>query len=64
MAGALGAFLVAPELEKLLFKTSARDSTHFLVAAAVLGGAALAVSLVTGHPAATVEPLEALRAES
>jgi putative ABC transport system permease protein len=63
VAGAGIAVAARSKVQPLLFQQSATDPTAFLVAAAVLGLAAFAASLVPALRAARVPPGEALRAE-
>ena len=63
VVGAAIAVAARSRVQPLLFEQSATDPTAFLVAAAVLGLAAVAASLAPALRAARVPPGEALRSE-
>jgi ABC-type antimicrobial peptide transport system permease subunit len=62
-AGLVGSMAVATLMRKLLFATEAWDAFTLVSVAVVLGTAALAASYLPARRAASVNPLEALRAE-
>jgi macrolide transport system ATP-binding/permease protein len=61
--GLLGSLGAASLIRSLLFGTSAWDAATLAAVAITLGAAALAASYLPAHRAATVNPVEALRAE-
>jgi ABC-type antimicrobial peptide transport system permease subunit len=63
VAGLLGSMAAATLMRKLLFATEAWDGFTLVSVAVVLGSAALAASYLPARRAASVNPLEALRAE-
>jgi macrolide transport system ATP-binding/permease protein len=63
VAGLLGSMAAATTMRKLLFGTEAWDGFTLVSVAVVLGSAALAASYLPARRAASVNPLEALRAE-
>jgi predicted permease len=62
-AGLVGSVGTATLMRKLLFGTAAWDAGTLLAVAAVLAASALAASFIPAHRAASVNPVEALRAE-
>jgi macrolide transport system ATP-binding/permease protein len=50
-------------MRKLLFGTQAWDAPTFVCVAVVLGASALLASYIPAHRAASVNPVDALRAE-
>ncbi len=63
VAGLAGAIVTATAMRQLLFATKVWDAFTLTTVAAVLGIAALAASYLPAHRAASVNPVEALRAE-
>ena len=63
LAGFVGSIAAATGVRQLLFGTEAWDPFTFSTVVAVLGSAALAASYIPAHRAASVNPVEALRAE-
>jgi macrolide transport system ATP-binding/permease protein len=63
VAGVLCSLVSATLIQKLLFETPARDVPTLAAVAAVLGAASLLASYVPARQAASVNPVEALRAE-
>jgi predicted permease len=63
VAGALCSLASATLIQKLLFETPPRDVSTLAAVAAVLGMASLLASYVPARQAASVNPVEALRAE-
>ena len=61
--GLLGAAALSRFMESLLFEVSARDTTSFLLAPAVLGLACAAALLAPARRAASVDPASTLRAD-
>jgi predicted permease len=62
-AGLACSLIAATMMRGLLFGVSAWDGSTLIVVAVVLGGAALAASAIPARRAASVDPMEALRAE-
>jgi ABC-type antimicrobial peptide transport system permease subunit len=62
-AGLVSSIAAATLMRKLLFATQAWDAFTLLSVAVLLGGAALVASYLPARRAASVNPLEALRAE-
>lgn len=62
-AGLACSLVAATMMRGLLFGVSAWDGSTLIVVAVVLGGAALAASAIPARRAASVDPMEALRAE-
>jgi predicted permease len=62
-AGLACSMIAAMMMRGLLFGVSAWDESTLIVVAAVLGGAALTASAIPARRAASVDPMEALRAE-
>jgi macrolide transport system ATP-binding/permease protein len=63
VAGLVGSILAASLMRNLLFGTQAWDAFTLATVAVVLGAAALTASYLPARRAASVNPLEALRAE-
>jgi predicted permease len=63
VAGVLCSLASATLMQKLLFETPPRDVSTLAVVAGVLGMASLLASYVPARQAASVDPVEALRAE-
>ena len=63
VAGLLCSLVSATLIQKLLFETPPRDVPTFAVVAAMLGAASLLASYIPARQAASVNPVEALRAE-
>jgi ABC-type antimicrobial peptide transport system permease subunit len=64
IAVGLGCSIAATTLmRKLLFGTQAWDAPTFMCVATVLGASALLASYIPAHRAASVNPVDALRAE-
>jgi ABC-type antimicrobial peptide transport system permease subunit len=63
VVGLVCSMLSATLLQKLLFETSPRDIPTLAAVAAVLGAASLLASYVPAWQAASMNPVEALRAE-
>jgi ABC-type lipoprotein release transport system permease subunit len=61
--GLAGSVALTRLLESQLFEVEAGDPATFILATAVLGGAALLASLLPAWRAATVAPTEVLREE-
>ncbi len=61
--GLTGAVATATFLRKLLFDTPPWDVATLVTVAALLGGAALVASVIPARRAASVDPIDALRAE-
>ena len=62
-AGLVGAIAAGTLMQKLLFGTQAWDISTLAAVAVVLAVAALAASYIPARSAASVNPVEALRAE-
>lgn len=62
-AGLACSVIAATMMRGLLFGVSAWDGSTLIAVAVVLGGAALAASAIPARRAASVDPMEALRAE-
>jgi predicted permease len=62
-AGLLSSVAAATLMRSLLFGTQAWDAATLIAVAALLGGAALLASYIPARRAASVNPVEALRAE-
>jgi macrolide transport system ATP-binding/permease protein len=63
VVGLLGSLGAATLMRKLLFHTQTWDIATLVTVAAVLAGAALLASYIPGRRAASINPVEALRAE-
>ena len=63
LAGLVGSIAAATGVRRLLFGTEPWDPFTFATVVAVLGSAALAASFIPAHRAASVNPVQALRAE-
>ena len=63
VAGLLCSLVSATLMQKLLFETPPRDVPTLAIVAAVLVAASLLASYVPARQAASVNPVEALRAE-
>jgi ABC-type antimicrobial peptide transport system permease subunit len=62
-AGIVCSLIAARMMRGLLFGVSAWDASTIVAVAVMLGGAALAASAIPARRAASVDPMEALRAE-
>jgi ABC-type antimicrobial peptide transport system permease subunit len=63
VAGLVGSIGASSLMRNLLFSTTAWDAFTLVAVAALLGTSALAASYLPARRAASVNPLEALRAE-
>jgi ABC-type antimicrobial peptide transport system permease subunit len=62
-AGLVGSLAAAALIRSLLFGTKAWDAATLVIVAVILSTSALAASYLPAHNAASVNPLDALRAE-
>jgi ABC-type antimicrobial peptide transport system permease subunit len=63
VAGLAGSWAAATVVRRLLFGLTSWDAPTWLTVAAVLAASALIASYIPAHRAASVNPVEALRAE-